>query len=107
MGAAGRAGRQVDAALVRGGRQRGGQEAPAAGDGKCVWGYFLFLFFLFWGGGGGISFALLTTDHKNRKGSKDEIGGLLPLQERAGEEWEMGGILGVVFGLVLLRGAGD
>lgn len=57
--------------------------------------------------GGGISFALLTTDHKNRKGSKDEMGGLLPLQGRAGEEWEMGGILGVVFGLVLLRGAGD
>lgn len=48
-----------------------------------------------WGGfflRGGISFALLTTDHKNTKGSKDEMekkgggggdggGGLLPLRE--------------------------
>lgn len=70
-------------------------------------GVIFYFYFFYFGLGGGISFALLTTDHKNRKGSKDEIGGLLPLQERAGEEWEMGGILGVVFGLVLLRGAGD
>lgn len=30
----------------------------------------------FFGAGGGLSFALLTTDHKNTKGSKDEMGGI-------------------------------
>lgn len=72
----------------------------------CVWGFFF---------GGGISFALLTTDHKNTKGSKDEMGrGITATPgvaehggvSRRGVGWEMGGILGVLFGLVLLRGLG-
>lgn len=68
-------------------------------------------------GGWGISFALLTTDHKNTKGSKDKMGGGDYCHFRSGVAehgrvskrgvgWEMGGILGVLFGLVLLRGLG-
>lgn len=38
----------------------------------------------FWGWG--ISFALLTTDHKNTKGSKDKMGG--GITATSGQEWQ-------------------
>lgn len=65
-----------------------------------------------------ISFALVKTDHKNRKGRNDEMkkreGGISATSEveehggvsERGVGWEMGGILGVVLGLVLLQGLG-